>query len=79
MVIRLDIIQTLAVAVIVLFVGGFVKKYVKILEKLCIPDPVVGGLLFSLFTLIGHSSGMMMFELDNGRYLKSVCLSVFWK
>ncbi|MFQ9016874.1 MAG: sodium/glutamate symporter [[Clostridium] symbiosum] len=43
MVVKLDIIQTLAVAVLVLFMGSFVKKHIKILEKLCIPDPVVGG------------------------------------
>ncbi len=57
MTIHLDIIQTLAVAVIVLFVGNFVKRYFKILDRLCIPDPVVGGLLFSLLTLAGYSSG----------------------
>lgn len=76
MVIHLDILQTLAVAVIVLFVGRFVKKYIKILENLCIPDPVVGGLLFSLLTLAGHSSGLLTFELDTT--LQNVFMTVFF-
>ena len=76
MTIHLDIIQTLAVAVIVLFVGNFVKRYFKILDRLCIPDPVVGGLLFSLLTLAGYSSGLLMFELDTT--LQNVFMTVFF-
>lgn len=76
MVIELDIIQTLAVAVVVLFIGRFVKKYVKCLERLCIPDPVVGGIIFSLLMLAGYSSGVCVLELDTT--LQNVFMTVFF-
>lgn len=76
MIIKLDIIQTLAVAVVVLFIGRFVKKYVKCLERLCIPDPVVGGIIFSLLMLAGYSSGVCVLELDTT--LQNVFMTVFF-
>ena len=43
---HLDMYQTLAIAVLVLLLGRFLKKKINFLEKFCIPAPVVGGLLF---------------------------------
>lgn len=60
--ISLDIFQTLAIAVVVLWVGEKLRHTFKILEKLCIPSPVVGGLLFSLLTLIGNNTGILNLE-----------------
>jgi hypothetical protein len=37
--------QTIAVAVIVLMAGAFLKKRISFLQKFCIPAPVIGGLL----------------------------------
>lgn len=76
MVIKLDIIQTLAIAVVVLFLGRFIKRYIKVLDKLCIPDPVVGGIVFSLLTLFGYSSGLCILELDTT--LQNVFMTVFF-
>ena len=76
MTIPLDILQTLAVAVIVLFAGKGIKRYVKVLDRLCIPDPVVGGILFSLVVLFGHQSGMFLLELDTT--LQNVFMTVFF-
>lgn len=44
-VLNIDMYQTLAFAVGVLFIGGFLKKKISILEKFCIPAPVIGGLI----------------------------------
>ena len=76
MTIPLDILQTLAVAVIVLFAGKGIKRYVKVLDRLCISDPVVGGILFSLVVLFGHQSGMFLLELDTT--LQNVFMTVFF-
>ena len=51
MVIQLTMIQTLALAVVVLYVGRFMLRHVAFLRRFCIPEPVVGGLLFSFVTL----------------------------
>ena len=43
--VQLDMYQTLAIAVLVLLLGSYLRKKIKFLERFCIPAPVVGGLL----------------------------------
>ena len=52
MLLNLDVIQTLALAVLVLLLGQGIKKKVNFLEKFCIPAPVIGGLIFAIFILV---------------------------
>lgn len=56
---------TLAVAVIVLIVGKAVKQKVGFLKRFCIPESVVGGLLFSVVTLILHLTGLATVSFDS--------------
>ena len=54
---RLDLIQTVAFAGLMLFVGYGLKRYVPVLARYNIPAPVVGGLpVAALFALL-HSIG----------------------
>ncbi|UQZ90438.1 sodium/glutamate symporter [Deltaproteobacteria bacterium Smac51] len=64
MVISLDMIQTLALAVVVLLCGQLLCTKVSILARFCIPAPVVGGLIFSLLALWGHQSGSFSFDMN---------------
>ena len=50
--IQIDMYQTLAVSVLVLILGQFLKKRINFLEKFCIPAPVIGGLLFAVLTCV---------------------------
>lgn len=43
MIIELDMYQTLAIAVVVLMLGKFLRKKCSLLEKFCIPAPVVAA------------------------------------
>ena len=63
--IHLDMYQTLAVAVLVLMLGSFLRKKIHFLEKFCIPAPVIGGLLFAIFTCICYSTGVAEFSFDD--------------
>ena len=45
--IELDMYQTLALAVLVLMLGKFLRERVRLLDKFCIPAPVIGGVLFA--------------------------------
>ncbi|MDD6211713.1 MAG: sodium/glutamate symporter [Clostridiales bacterium] len=74
--ISLDMYQTLALAVVVLFIGSFLKKRIRALETFCIPAPVVGGLLFSLLSCILYSVGVL--ELNFDETLKTVCMVIFF-
>ncbi len=52
--IKLDLIQTLAIAASVYFIGIYIKRKISFLDRLNIPSAVVGGLLFASLNLIAH-------------------------
>lgn len=61
--INMDATMTLALAGILLLIGYFIKKKVNILNKYCIPAPVVGGFLFMFVTWIGIIREYSVFSL----------------
>lgn len=63
--ITLDMYQTIAVAVIVLMAGAFLKKRISFLQKFCIPAPVIGGLLFAILTLVLYMTGVAVIDFDD--------------
>lgn len=74
--ITLDMYQTIAVAVVVLIIGNFLKRKISFLEKFCIPAPVIGGLLFAILTLICYMTGILVIDFDDT--LKEVCMVFFF-
>ncbi len=76
MIISLDMYQTL-------FCGGlradagplFEGARIGFLEKFCIPAPVIGGVLFAVFTCLCYVTGIAEFEFDD--ILKEVCMVFF--
>lgn len=75
-VLNIDMYQTLAFAVGVLFIGGFLKKKISILEKFCIPAPVIGGLIFALVSCLLYVFGIVEFNFDET--LKNVFMVMFF-
>ena len=76
MTIQLDMYQTIAVAVVVLMLGNFLKHRIAILERFCIPAPVIGGVIFAIFTCICYVTGIAEFSFDD--ILKEVCMVFFF-
>ena len=74
--ITLDMYQTVAVAVVVLMIGNFLKKKISFLQRFCIPSPVIGGLLFAIFTLILYATGLAVIDFDDT--LNEVCMVLFF-
>ena len=74
--IELDMYQTLAVAVLVLMLGKFLRARVQVLERFCIPAPVIGGVLFAVFTCVCYVTGVAEFAFDD--ILKEVCMVMFF-
>ena len=50
--IKMDMIQTVGLAVVILIIGRFLRRKVKFFETYCIPSPVIGGLIFSIISFI---------------------------
>lgn len=76
MIIHLDMYQTLTIAVVVLMLGQFLKMKINFLEKFCVPAPVVGGLIFAIFTCICYATGIAEFDFDDT--LREVCMVFFF-
>lgn len=74
--ISLDMYQTLGLAVIVLIFGGWLRSKVRLLDKFCIPAPVVGGLIFALLMTVLHAFNLLSLEYDDT--LKNVCMVMFF-
>ena len=68
--------QTLAVAVVMLYVGTLLKRRIEFLETFCIPSPVIGGLLFAIISCILYTSEIIGFAFDET--LKNVCMVAFF-
>ena len=74
--ITLDMYQTLALAVVALMFGTFLKKKIHFLEKFCVPAPVVGGLIFAILNCILHVTGVI--DISFTDTLREVCMVFFF-
>ena len=74
--IQLDMYQTLAVAVLVLLLGNYLKKKIYFLQKFCIPAPVIGGLIFAIMTCICYVTGIAEFSFNDT--LREGCMVFFF-
>lgn len=61
---KLDMVQTLALASVVLFLGYGVRRRVGVLDRYNIPAPVVGGFIFAALALTLRLNGLLAFEFD---------------
>jgi ESS family glutamate:Na+ symporter len=64
MVLKLDMMQTLALAAGVLFVGYAIRRRVGFLDRYNIPAPVIGGFLFAAASLTLRLRGIVAFEFE---------------
>jgi ESS family glutamate:Na+ symporter len=62
--IKLDMIQTVALAAVVLFAGYGIRRRVGFLDRFNIPAPVIGGFIFAALALVLRQSGLLAMEFD---------------
>lgn len=75
-VIQLDMMQTVALAIVMLYVGKFLRQHIKFFDKFCVPTPVIGGFLFAILHFILKASGICTFAMDTT--LKNPFMMVFF-
>ncbi|HSW28703.1 MAG TPA: sodium/glutamate symporter [Longimicrobiales bacterium] len=61
---KFDMIQTIALAAVVLFIGYSVRRRIGVLDRFNIPAPVVGGFLFAAVALALRQSGVLALDFD---------------
>ncbi len=62
---NLSMIQTVALALGVYFLGSFIRRKIPVLIRLSIPAPVIGGLIFAGLSTFLRTQGILGFELDS--------------
>jgi ESS family glutamate:Na+ symporter len=62
--VSLDLVQTVAFAGIVLFLGYAIKRRVPVLDRYNIPAPVIGGLLVSIAITFARQRGVTLLRPD---------------
>ena len=73
---NLDMYQTVAVAVLALFIGVLLKERIKFLTTFCIPAPVVGGMIFAIIFCALYALGIL--EINFDETLRNVCMVMFF-
>lgn len=68
--------ETLAIAVCLLLIGRWIKGKVYFFEKFFIPAPVIGGVIFSIISLIGYNMQLFVFDFDSP--LKNILMVAFF-
>lgn len=61
---KLDLVHTVALAGVMLFIGYGIRRAVPLLGRYNIPAPVIGGLIVSLTALVTRGTGTPLLELD---------------
>lgn len=59
-----NMMQTVGFAIIVFYIGKFIRSKVNFFQKFCVPAPVIGGFLFAIIRLILELTGIATFEFD---------------
>ncbi|HDB4625549.1 TPA: sodium:glutamate symporter, partial [Staphylococcus aureus] len=62
--IELNAITTLCLACILYLLGKAIVNHVNFLKRICIPAPVIGGLIFAILVAALDSFGMVKIKLD---------------
>ena len=62
--VSIDMYQTMAIAVVVLIFGGWIKKKIRFLDRFCVPAPVVGGLVYAVIMFVLHTYNVVDFQYE---------------
>jgi len=64
LIVKLNAVQSLALAVVVYFIGTAIRRRVPLLMRFSIPAPIVGGLLFATLAAVLRLNGIIGFEFE---------------
>lgn len=64
MVMKLDLVATVAVAVLLLMFGSWVRRVFPVFARFCIPSAVIGGFTFSMMAWLLKETNILTFKMD---------------
>ncbi|WP_299015489.1 sodium/glutamate symporter [uncultured Photobacterium sp.] len=73
--IQINELESMLIAIVVLFLGYFINSKVKVLRKYNIPEPIVGGLIVAVIITLLHQQGIdITFKLS----IKNTLMQMFF-
>ncbi|MDD4722118.1 MAG: sodium/glutamate symporter, partial [Acidaminococcaceae bacterium] len=63
-ILKLGMFETLALAVLAIYFGDFMRSKIPILKKYCLPSAVLGGTIFSIISLVLYYTGTVELSFD---------------
>lgn len=76
--IKIGMFEMLAIVVMVVYLGQWIRNKLPILKKYCIPSAVVGGTLVSIVTCALYLSGIVVFEWENYSIMNNFFYNIFF-
>lgn len=64
MVMKLDLVATVAVAVLLLMFGAWIRRVFPVFARFCIPSAVIGGFTFSMLAWVLKETNILTFKMD---------------
>lgn len=71
-----NLMQTVGFAIMVYYIGKFLRHKVYFFQKFCVPAPVIGGFLFAIIRFLLQVGGIATFEFDQA--LQNPFMMVFF-
>lgn len=75
-ILKLSMIQTVALAIITLYIGEFIKKHSSFLQRVCMPAPAIGGLPFAFILAFLNYNKILVVNFDSS--LQSFLMLAFF-
>lgn len=76
--IQIGMFEMMAIVVLVIYFGQWVREKLPVLKKYCIPSAVVGGTIFSILTCILYLTGIVQFEWENQTVMNNFFYNIFF-
>ena len=77
-VVKISMFQMMAIVVLVIYFGQWMRDKLPVLKKYCIPSAVVGGTLFALLTCALYLGGIVQFEWENQSIMNNFFYNIFF-
>ena len=76
--VKIGMFEMLAVVILAIYFGQWIREKLPILKKYCIPAPVVGGTLLSIITCALYMTGIVAFEWENYSVMNNFFYNIFF-
>ena len=76
--IKIEMFEMMAIVVLVIYFGQWIRDKAPVLKKYCIPSAVVGGTIFAIVTCALYMGHIVQFEWENQSIMNNFFYNIFF-